>query len=111
MLTLSDHVEGEAEIAERQAHFADDGVIDKHEKKELDKAHKRQLEQRGRGPAQIKAYRTGKWMSRGIKDRLPFGKDKTRERESFTYRCRGDGADYCPQRRSRLRLEPRGRGL
>lgn len=78
-LEAYDHVEGEAEIAEKQAHFDDDGVIDKRERKELDKAHKRQLESRGRGPAQIKAYRTGKWMAKGIKERLPFGKDKTRE--------------------------------
>ena len=60
----SDHVEGEAKIAERNAHFDDDGVIDKHEKKEIEKARKRQLESRGRGPAQIKAYRSGKWMLR-----------------------------------------------
>lgn len=57
-------MEGEAEIAAKQAHFADDGVIDKHEQKEIDKAHKRQLESRGRGPAQIRAYRTSKWMMR-----------------------------------------------
>jgi hypothetical protein len=49
-------------IAEKQAHFEDDGVIDKHEQKALDKAHKRQLESRGRGPAQVKAYRSTKWM-------------------------------------------------
>ena len=46
-------MEGEANIAERQAHFNDDGVIDKEEQKEIDKAHKRQLESRGRGPAQV----------------------------------------------------------
>lgn len=57
-------MEGEAAIAERQTHYADDGVIDKQERKELDKAHKRQLESRGRGPAQIRAYRTSKWMMR-----------------------------------------------
>ncbi|ORX35103.1 hypothetical protein BD324DRAFT_582681 [Kockovaella imperatae] len=78
-LEAYDHMEGEAAIAERQAHFMDDGVIDKDEKKAIDKAHKRQLESRGRGPAQIKAYRTGKWMLRGVKDRIPIGKDKTRE--------------------------------
>lgn len=60
----SDHIEGEAEIARRQQHFMDDGVIDKHEQKEIDKAHKRQLESRGRGRAQVKAFRTGKWMLR-----------------------------------------------
>nr|WVH01955.1 C2 domain-containing protein [Naematelia aurantialba] len=59
-----DHVEGEAEVARKQATFADDGVIDKQEQKEIDRAHKRQLESRGRGPAQIKAYRSAKWMMR-----------------------------------------------
>lgn len=62
--SVSDHIEGAAEVAEKQAHFADDGVIDKHEKKELDKAHRRSLEARGRGPAQVKAYRQAKWMVR-----------------------------------------------
>jgi len=63
-LTNSDHIEGEAEIARKQATFDDDGVIDKREQKEIDKAHKRQLEARGRGPAQFKPYRTVKWMKR-----------------------------------------------
>ena len=40
----------------------DDGVIDKKEQKAIDDAHKRQLEARGRGPAQFKAYRQAKWM-------------------------------------------------
>ena len=61
---FSDHIEGEAEMAKKQSHFADDGVIDKHEQKEMDKAHKRQLESRGRGMAQVKAYRSAKWMAR-----------------------------------------------
>jgi hypothetical protein len=60
----SDHIEGEAEIARKQESFNDDGVIDKREQKEIDKAHKRQLESRGRGPAQFKPYRTVKWMKR-----------------------------------------------
>jgi hypothetical protein len=63
-LTNSDHIEGEAEIARKQESFTDDGVIDKREQKEIDKAHKRQLESRGRGPAQFKPYRTVKWMKR-----------------------------------------------
>jgi len=64
VLTISDHIEGEAEIARKQQSFDDDGVIDKREQKEIDKAHKRQLEARGRGPAQFKPYRTAKWMGR-----------------------------------------------
>lgn len=52
-LTGSDHVEGEAETARKQQSFDDDGVIDKHEQKQIDKAHRRQLENRGRGRAQV----------------------------------------------------------
>ncbi|WWC90217.1 uncharacterized protein L201_005150 [Kwoniella dendrophila CBS 6074] len=77
-LEAHDHIEGEAELARKQAHFNDDGVIDKQEQKQIDKAHKRQLESRGRGLAQVKAYRSAKWMMRGVKDRLP-GQKKTRE--------------------------------
>jgi len=61
---FSDHVEGEAEIARKQKSYEDDGVIDKHEQKEIDRAKQRQLESRGRGKSQVKAYRTGKWMLR-----------------------------------------------
>ncbi|WVR03079.1 hypothetical protein IAU60_000068 [Kwoniella sp. DSM 27419] len=78
-LEAYDHIEGEAEIARKQEKFDDDGVIDKHEQKEIDRAHKRQLESRGRGPAQVKAYRSAKWMLRGIKDRLPGNNPHTRE--------------------------------
>ncbi|KAJ9109924.1 hypothetical protein QFC19_001905 [Naganishia cerealis] len=60
----NDRVEGEAEIAVQNSHANDDGVIDKKEKKSIDDAHKRQLEARGRGPAQFKAYRQAKWMHR-----------------------------------------------
>ncbi|OCF60178.1 C2 domain-containing protein [Kwoniella mangroviensis CBS 10435] len=79
-LEAHDHIEGEAEIARKQARFDDDGVIDKNEQKQIDRAHKRQLESRGRGLAQVKAYRSAKWMMRGVKDRIP-GQKKTRERE------------------------------
>lgn len=85
-LEAYDHIEGEAEIARKQTHFADDGVIDKHEQKEIDKAHKRQLQSRERGPAQVKAYRSAKWMAKGIKERLPGNKPKTRERQ-FNFFC------------------------
>jgi hypothetical protein len=81
-LTPSDHIEGAAEVARKQQAFNDDGVIDKDEQKAIDKAHKRQLEQRGRGKSQFKPWRTAKWMVRGMKDRVPLGKDKARERES-----------------------------
>ncbi|KAJ1306315.1 hypothetical protein OPQ81_011012 [Rhizoctonia solani] len=74
-----DHVEGEALIAERNAHFADDGVIDKHEKKELDAAHKRQLHNRQRGIAGYRPYRTAQWMKQGIKNRIMPKKSSKRE--------------------------------
>ncbi|KLT44405.1 hypothetical protein CC85DRAFT_242629 [Cutaneotrichosporon oleaginosum] len=73
-------VEGESEIAYRQQAFDDDGVIDRSEKREMKKLHRRQLESRGRGMAQVGAYRSAKWIGRGVMDRLP-GKKKTRERE------------------------------
>ncbi|KAG9114914.1 hypothetical protein FRC07_007586 [Ceratobasidium sp. 392] len=65
-----DHIEGEALIAERNAHFADDGNIDKKEQKELDAAQKRQLHNRQRGIAGIRVYRTAQWMKQGVKSRL-----------------------------------------
>ncbi|KAL1405327.1 hypothetical protein Q8F55_008956 [Vanrija albida] len=73
-----DLIEGQEIQAQRQATFMDDGKIDRTEKKEMKRAHKRQLESRGRGMAQLRAYRTAKWMTNGIKDRLP-GKKKIRE--------------------------------
>ncbi|KAL7420399.1 hypothetical protein Q5752_005369 [Cryptotrichosporon argae] len=78
-LEAYDHIEGEAKLAEKQAHYDDDGVIDKQEKRDIDRAHKRQLESRGRGLAQVKAYRQAKWMLGGVKDRVPIGKKKARE--------------------------------
>lgn len=75
MADRSDHVEGEAELARKQDSFDDDGVIDKHEQKEIDRAHKRQLESRGRGLAQLKPYRTGKWMMRVSRAAGPPGED------------------------------------
>jgi hypothetical protein len=73
-------IEGEAEIAAHQQSFKEDGVIDRSEKREMERAHKRALESRGRGMAQVGMYRSVKWMGRGIKDRLP-GRRKTKERE------------------------------
>jgi hypothetical protein len=78
----SDHIEGEAIIAERNAHVYDDGVLDKDEKKALDAAHKKQLHNRHRGVAQYRPYRTAIWMKEGIKKRvLPKKKSSKRERE------------------------------
>jgi hypothetical protein len=44
-----DHLTGQAEVAEKNAHADDDGVIDKKEKKEIAKAHQKALESRHRG--------------------------------------------------------------
>ncbi len=46
------------------SHAMDDGKVDKEEQKAIDDAHKRQLIQRQRGPAQVKAYRQLQWMKR-----------------------------------------------
>jgi len=62
-----DRVDGMAEVARKNAHFEDDAVIDKKEKKEIERARKKELESRQRGVAQFKPYRTGKWMKDGLK--------------------------------------------
>lgn len=64
------------------SHAMDDGHIDKKEQKMIDEAHERQLLARGRGKAQLKPYRTGKWIKNGIKSRLMPNHTKSRERES-----------------------------
>jgi len=80
----SDHIEGEALIAERNVHAGDDGVIDRQERRDIKLAKQRQLENRQRGIAGFKPYRTIKWMGRGIKDRVsPSSSNKRRERELF----------------------------
>lgn len=67
---FSDHIEGESEVAERNSHAGDDGVIDKSEKKAIKKAHKRQLANRQRGIQGFRPYRTAIWMKEGIKRRI-----------------------------------------
>ncbi|KAG8908594.1 hypothetical protein FRB99_004882 [Tulasnella sp. 403] len=74
-----DHIEGEALVAEKNAHAADDGVIDKEERKALKKAESRQLENRQRGIAGYKPYRTMKWVKEGIKSRIMPEKPAKRE--------------------------------
>ncbi|KZO96650.1 hypothetical protein CALVIDRAFT_537016 [Calocera viscosa TUFC12733] len=73
-----DHVEGEAIIAERNSHAMDDGKIDRKEQKAIDQAHKRQLENRQRGIATFKPYRTLKWMKEGVKKRIAPRKSSTK---------------------------------
>lgn len=46
---MYDHLEGQAKVAEENAHANDDGVIDKKEKKQIEKSHKKALESRHRG--------------------------------------------------------------
>ncbi|KIO34237.1 hypothetical protein M407DRAFT_3653 [Tulasnella calospora MUT 4182] len=74
-----DHIEGEAQVAERLAHADDDGVIDKQERKSIKAAHDRQLENRQRGVAGYKPYRTMKWIKQGIKGRIHPDKPAKRE--------------------------------
>jgi hypothetical protein len=89
--TFSDHIEGQAVIAEKNAHAYDDDVVTKEEKKALDAAHKKQLHNRHRGIYQYRPYRTAVWMKEGIKKRiLPKKGNAKREREfrlffSFLY--------------------------
>lgn len=90
----SDHIEGEALLAERNAHFADDGVIDKREKKELEAAHKRQLHNRQRGIAGFRPYRTAQWVKQGIKSRiLPKKGSGKRERKFFLVEVKSHAAN------------------
>lgn len=75
-------------VAERNAHAMDDGKIDKKEAKEIKMADKRQQENRQRGVAGFKPYRTAKWMKEGIKSRLTPGKSSAkRERELHPIFC------------------------
>jgi len=79
-----EHIEGQAQQAEKNAHAADDGVIDKDEKKAIDRAHKRELASRHRGSMQFAPVRTAIWMKDGIKARASSMKDKVtgkKERE------------------------------
>jgi len=66
----------------RGAHASDDGVIDRPERRDIKLAKQRQLENGQRGIAGFKPYRTIKWMSRGIKDRVsPSTSNKRRKLE------------------------------
>jgi hypothetical protein len=77
----SDHIEGEAVIAERDAHACDDGVLTNEEKKALDAVHKKQLHNRHRGVYQFRPYRTAIWMKEGIVRRFtPKSSNSKRER-------------------------------
>ena len=57
-----DHVEGQARVAEENAHADDDGVIDKKERKQIYKSHQNALESRHRGKMQFSAVRSIVWM-------------------------------------------------
>ena len=84
-MNVSDHIEGEALVAERNAHAYDDGVLSKEEKKALDAAHKKQLHNRHRGVYQFRPYRTAVWMKEGIVRRLsPTSSSGKRERKLTT---------------------------
>lgn len=82
----SDHIEGEAIIAERNAHANDDGVIDKEERKAIKHAHKRQLANRQRGINGFQPYRTAKWMKEGLVSRIkPKTGSAKRERQWISH--------------------------
>ena len=85
MLHNSDHVEGQAIVAEKNAHLEDD---DDKKKKALAAAHKRQLHNRHRGIAGFQPYRTAVWMKEGIKSRiLPKKSSGKRERKAQLSHC------------------------
>ncbi|GAA5879834.1 hypothetical protein JCM8547_005778 [Rhodosporidiobolus lusitaniae] len=65
-----DRVEGQAKQAISNSHASDDGIIDKREKREIDRAHRKALESRHRGKMQFRAMRTYIWAKDGAKDRL-----------------------------------------
>ncbi|GAA5950615.1 hypothetical protein JCM10213_006938 [Rhodosporidiobolus nylandii] len=71
-----DRVEGQAKQAIENSHANDDGVIDKHERREIDRAHRKALESRHRGKMQFRAVRSYVWAKDGAKDRLKGVKDK-----------------------------------
>ncbi|KAL7409629.1 hypothetical protein BDY24DRAFT_402483 [Mrakia frigida] len=73
-----DHIEGEALTAEKNSHAMDDGVIDKKEAKAIKVADARQQENRQRGVAGFKPYRTAKWMKEGLKARLTPSKSSNK---------------------------------
>ncbi|CAO1617178.1 unnamed protein product [Sympodiomycopsis kandeliae] len=56
--------------AEANAHANDDGVIDRKEQKQIDRAKTQALHSRQRGSHNYTAVRTGVWARDGIKDRI-----------------------------------------
>lgn len=56
--------------AEQNAHANDDGIIDKKEQKEIDKAKTQALHARQRGSHGYTAVRSGVWAKDGLKDRF-----------------------------------------
>jgi len=79
-----DRVDGQAQLAEKNAHAFDDGKIDKKEAKALEAEKKHQLGMRHRGVMQFQPVRTAAWSKQGIKDRASRLKakitgDNTRE--------------------------------
>jgi hypothetical protein len=64
-----DRVDGQAQLAEKNAQLGDDGEISKSDKKALDTEKKHQLQMRHRGVMQFTPVRTAAWSKQGIKDR------------------------------------------
>ncbi|SGY31845.1 BQ5605_C002g01266 [Microbotryum silenes-dioicae] len=65
-----DRVEGMAAQAEENSHADDDGGIDKQEKKQINRAHKKALESRHRGKMQFAPVRTGIWAKDSLSSRI-----------------------------------------
>ncbi|BGP36486.1 hypothetical protein JCM10449v2_000387 [Rhodotorula kratochvilovae] len=63
-----DRIEGQANQAVLNSHANDDGVIDKDEQKQIERAHKKALEHRGK--LQYRPVRSMIWAKDGAKDRL-----------------------------------------
>lgn len=60
---LCNFQEGQAQAAVLNSHADDDGIIDKEEGRNIAKAHKKALENRGRGSNQYQIVRTGRCKS------------------------------------------------
>ncbi|EJD48327.1 hypothetical protein AURDEDRAFT_183631 [Auricularia subglabra TFB-10046 SS5] len=74
-----DHAEGQAQVAEINSHANDDGVIDKDERKSINKAEKKQLQNRQRGANGYKPVRTVRWVAHGMKLRIKPERQAKRE--------------------------------
>ena len=71
-----DRAEGQAKVAEQNAHANDDGVIDKDEKKQIEKAKTKALHSRQRGSYGYAPVRGAVWSKDNAKTRVRSLRDK-----------------------------------